>query len=438
MIEIYVLDKNFQSVGIIDSYKSCIWANRYNDVGDCELYLDATTADFNILRMGYYLRRLDDEMICRIKKVELDTDTEEGNYLIISGEDVKSFLNQRVLWSTLYVDGNVEDYVRNMVQTTLCNPALSGRQLQKADGSRMMYLGNKANFNNVLTEQSSYDNVGEKVREICSKYDWGHKVVLSDGALYFLLYQGTDRTNEVIFSDKYENLASTMYREDETNLGNVALVAGEGEGSKRSRNVSGYAESVDRYEIYVDARDISKTITWGDLTTLYPTREQGGVGSIQQVQTTGGYYWVYEMDYIDISIVDDNQYTELVRKFPDGTRITRDGNVYYRVYSVAIADLPSNVLESSDSVVLRDIVYSVYLLNRGYDKLSEYGSVTSFEGVIEPNVTFEYKRDYYLGDKVKVENEYGISVSARIVEVIEVNDENGYSVEPKFKYSEVN
>ena len=39
-----------------------------------------------------------------------------------------------------------------------------------------------------------------------------------------------------------------------------------------------------------------------------------------------------------------------------------------------------------------------------------------------------------MGDLVSVENEYGISMKARIVEVIEVNDENGYSIEPKFEY----
>jgi hypothetical protein len=82
------------------------------------------------------------------------------------------------------------------------------------------------------------------------------------------------------------------------------------------------------------------------------------------------------------------------------------------------------------------IIYEVYLLTRGYEKLSEYGVVTAFEGTVEPDVTFTYKRDYFLGDVVTVENSYGISLSARIVEVTEVNDDNGYSIEPKFEYLE--
>lgn len=434
MIDIFVLDKNFEIIALIDSYKSLIWSNRYNEVGDCELYLPATSEHLNVLKKGNYLIRLDDDMVCRIKKVELDTDAENGNFLIVTGYDCKSYLDQRVIWGTKTCDGNIEEFIRYLVNISLGDPVLSARQLRKANGQRMFYLGYAAGFTEVIQEQVSYVNIGEKIRDYCVKYGWGYKVVLSDGALYFSLYKGTDRSNEVIFSDDFENLVTTKYIEDSTNIGNVALVAGEGEGSERARNVSGYAESVDRYEIYVDARDLSKTIAWSDLTALYPTKEQGGQGSIQKKGTEENFYWVYQMDYIDISIVDENQYTELKVQFPTGTDIIKEGNRYYRVYSADIADLPDNTLKENDSVVLRDIVYSVYLLNRGYEKMAEYGAVTTFEGTIEPNTTFIYKQDYFLGDLVKVKNEYGISVSARIVEVIEVNDENGYSIEPKFEY----
>lgn len=433
MDDIYVLDKDLNQIGIIDTYKSCIWANRYKDVGDCELYVEATTEKMNLLKKGNYLIRSDDEMVCQIKKIELDTDTEDGNYLIVNGYDVKKFLDQRVIWGTSSIDGNVEDYLRDNVNKSLGNPNLSARQLKKANGQRLLYLGDKANFTEVSTEQNSYNNVGGLIREKCQKYNWGYKVVLSDNNLYFKLYKGANRSNSVIFSDDFENLKATKYVEDDTNLGNVALVAGEGEGSDRARNVSGYAEGLDRYEIYVDAKDISRTITWEQLTNMYPTTDDGGHGSIYI--TTPQQAITYKMDIIDIQIVDNNQLTELQINYPNGQVITKDNNTYYQIYDVIIADLPSDSPASGDNVILRDVVYSVYLLNRGYEKLSEFGSTKSFEGSIEPNTTFKYKKDYFLGDEVTVENEYGISVKARIVEVVEVDDDNGYTVEPKFEYN---
>ena len=431
MNDVYVLNRNLETIGIIDSYKSLIWASRYRTVGDCELYVPATNENLTILKKNNFLMRIDNNMICQIKKIELDTDAEEGNYLIVTGYDVKQWLDQRVIWGTMNLDGNVENFIRSMVDKALGNAGLYARQIVNLNGSRIFYLGTAAGFTEVNTEQASYKNIGEKVRDYCLKYGWGYRVVLSNNLLYFQLYKGTDRTSSVIFSDAYENLATTKYIEDETNMGNVALVAGEGSGAARSRNVSGYAEGIERYEIYVDAKDISKTITWGDLTNLYPTTDSGGQGYISGNATSG---WTYKMNYINIQIVDSDQLTNLQQTYPDGTLITIGGNQYYQIYNEVIADLPSNTLEDSDDVKLRDVVYSVYLLTRGYEKLAEFGAVTSFEGTVEPNTTFIYNKDYFLGDLVTVQNEFGITVEARITEVIEVNDDNGYSVEPKFEY----
>ena len=431
MKDIYVLNESLNLVGIVDSYKSLIWANRYRDIGDCELYVPATTETLALLKKGYYLARTTDDMVCQIKYIQLDTDAEDGNYLIVKGFDVKRWCDQRVVWSTMNCDGNLETFIRTMVNNALGNAGLAARQITDPNGNRIFYLGDPAGFTDVTTEQVSYKNIGEKIREYCLQYGWGYKVILGSSKFWFLLYEGTDRTASVTFSSDYENLAASTYIEDETNMGNVALVAGEGEGSERSRNVSGYAESVDRYEVYVDAKDISKTITWGDLTSLFPTTDQGGQGYISGTAATG---YTYKLNYLNVQIVDSDQLTWLQTNYPGGQVVTIDGIQYYQVYNEVVADLPSNTLQDSDSVTLRNLIYSVYLLNRGYEKLAEYGAITSFSGTIEPNTTFIYKQDYFLGDIVTVKNDFGISVGARIIEVVEVNDDNGYSVEPKFEY----
>lgn len=431
-MDVYVLDENLEAIGLFDSYRSLIWANRYNKAGDCELYVEASVENFALLSMGNYLTRYDgaDSMTCRINKIELDTDAENGNYLIVTGTDSKSLLDQRIVWSMMNADGNLEDFIRSMVNGTCINPNLPARTMLKGNGDPLVQLGNLANFTEVTTEQVTYKNVGEKIREYCASNEWGYRFVLSNGALWFQLYKGTDRSGEVIFSDQYENLSSTRYVDDATNMANVALVAGSGEGSDRSRNVSGYAEGVDRYEIFVDAKDIAQNITWAELTDMYPTTDSGGQGYI--ASEGGGY--VYKMNYLNVQIVDADQLAQLKINYPDGQEITIDGADYYQVYNAIIANLPSNTPQDDDSVQLWAIVYEIYLLNRGYENLAEYGEKISFEGSIIPDVTFVYKQDYFLGDIVSVENEYGITANARIVEIVEVNDENGYSVEPKFEY----
>lgn len=428
MIDIIVLDRDLNRIGMIDNYESIIWANRYIDIGDCELYLPATTTALSLLQKGYYLARDDDDMVCRIESIEIDTDVETGNHLIVTGYDAKKIIDQRVVWSQMNIDGLVEDEIRTLVQKSVCAPNLYARQIKNSQNQQMFYLGDRAGFTDVISEQVSYKNVGEKIREICTKYGWGYKVTVDLNKFWFVLYAGDDRSTSVVFSKDYENLRSTKYIDDSSNLANVALVAGEGEGSARSRNVSGYAEGIDRFEIYVDAKDISKTITFEELKAIYPLSSAGGQGYID-----GKYY---KMGYINIAIVDENQLTELQRNYPNG-EVIYIGNIrYYRTYDPIIADLETSSPTDDEPVILRPIIYEVYLLNRGYEKLSEFGSIISFEGSVEPDITFTYKRDYFLGDIVTVVNEYGTEVEARIVEVVENEDENGYKLEPKFEYME--
>lgn len=433
MIDIYVLDKNLQTIGIIDAYKSLIWASRYAEVGDCELYLEANSDNISLLSEGNYLMRQDDNMVCKIKKVEIETSSDDGNYLIVTGYDVKSLLDQRIVWTTMTCDGNVEDFIRSMVQNTVCTPALYGRQMKKADGSQLIFLGDNAGLTDVTTVQVSYKNVGEKIREFCQTFGWGYRMLLGSEKLWFQIYRGTDRSADVIFSDAYENLSSTKYVRDKTNMGNVALVGGVGEGSDRTRNVYGFADGIDRFEIFVDAKDIAREVSWGELTDVYPTTDEGGQGYI----TSGSGAYVYKMNYINIQVVDDDQLTWLQTNFPGGTILIIDGNKFYQAYNPTIAILQTDSPDDDSPVILQDIIYSVYLLNRGAEKIAHYGETTTFEGSVIPDVTFIYKQDYFLGDLVTVENEYGISATVRITEVVEVLDDNGYSVEPKFEYVEV-
>lgn len=439
MIAIYVLNDYMERIAMIDTYTSLIWANRYNETGDCELYVEANSTTLSLLRKGYFLFREDDEMVCRIEKIELNTDIESGNYLTVTGYDAKKILSQRVIWNQTNVDGNVEDYVRKIVYDNLVSPSEPFRQIRDANERANFFLGEKQGFTEVITEQVTYKSVEEKVQEICKKYQWGYKVTFDAGNFYFFLYKGTDRSETVVFSPDFENIVSTKYVEDSSNVANVALVAGEGEGAARFKRTSGIAEGLNRSEIFVDAKDISKTITWSDLTEMYPLRADGGGGYTFESSLTGGV--VYRVEVIYIPIVDDVHLALLRREYPGGFLTVKDGNNYYQVEDATVADLPGknqdDPMEDDDNVTLRDSIYTVFLMNRGYEKLSEHKASIAFEGQVNPSTTFTYKKDYFLGDVVNVENEFGIHAAARITEVVETFDENGYMVEPKFEFTEV-
>ena len=87
-MDVYVLDGNLNVIGIVDNYNSLIWANRYREVGDCELYLGADADMVELLKIGRYLIREGDDMVCRIRKTEITTSTDDGDFLTVTGYDV--------------------------------------------------------------------------------------------------------------------------------------------------------------------------------------------------------------------------------------------------------------------------------------------------------------------------------------------------------------
>lgn len=77
--------------------------------------------------------------------------------------------------------------------------------------------------------------------------------------------------------------------------------------------------------------------------------------------------------------------------------------------------------------------YQSALIQRGTEKLKEYGIVECLEAVTLPNVNFTYKTDYDLGDIVTVNKKaWGIKMDKRITEIQEVYENGGLSIVPTF------
>ena len=419
MNDIYVYDKNLNLLGIFDTYKSLIWAERYRTVGDCEVYFPAAAQEF--FQIGNYIGVDDSDMLCRIDKLEIDTSAENGDYIIVTGTDAKTYLDQRVVLETKSWNGLAEYFVRELVSEALIDGD-ENRRLYSPNGELMLALGELQGFNDTVAEQISYKNIGEKIREYCVRFGWGYKFSFDGEKLKFTLYKGENRSDYVVFSSDYENISESQYILDRTNLGNWALIGGEGEGDARKMEVSGSTTGTNRYEIFVDAKDISTKMNYKSLRQTYPN------GSVFPYY---GNTYAYIMPVIDFPLLDENYAAELEEFYDGGELVTVDGVQYWRVENCPIAILNTGTPDDNTECVIFTTVYNGYLVSRGYDKLAEYGETEVYNGQIEPNTTFELNKDYFLGDIVTVEGTKNISV--RIVEIVKVNDENGYRVEPKFE-----
>lgn len=253
---------------VCDSFSSLLWNIEYYKCGAFEVYIAASLRNIEIFQTGRIVGRDDDkEHFGLIESVELETDSEDGDYLIIKGRFLMCLLERRIIYPTLNFT-TMTTYGMIIQKAVENNALVSGNRLIPS-----LKLGEMqgACWSQTTKLQVSYDNLMEWVYTICEKIGGTANIRLSKIAeeqyeMIFELSQGSDRSMmqeenpRIVFSDSYNNLLSFTYFTDTSVKKNFAYVLGKGEGQQRKRTTY-FADSepalLDRYEVYVDAKDIS-------------------------------------------------------------------------------------------------------------------------------------------------------------------------------------
>lgn len=269
MNNIYVLDQDLVLQGIIDEYVSVIWRPSYSDIGDFEIYLGATDKAIELLRQNWYVVRSSDisvdngivtyEKVMIIKNIQLVTDVENGDFLTVTGRELKYLLHQRIVWSQTNLTGTAENAVRQLVNENAITPTDTNRVIPN------LALGVSAGLSDTIDKQVTGDYLDAVITEICLTYNYGWDIFITNNTLVLVVYAGTDRSYEqtdrpyVVFSDNFENLYNTEYQLSVEAYANTTLIGGEGEGLERIYvTVNNTNSGLDRYETFTDANDISR------------------------------------------------------------------------------------------------------------------------------------------------------------------------------------
>ena len=351
-MEIYFYNNNLQKVGLIDYCASIIWSRRYNKAGDFELYIPVTEEALQLAKIGYIVQRQDkNESLMIIQNIKLTTDEESGDFLTISGPSIESYIGQRIIWNQTNLTGTIADNIAQLLNENLINPEETVRKIDSIE------IGDtSAAAGATMKKQFTGTNLLEAIISILEEYKLGFNLLFNNNKLIFNIYAGTNRSfnqtenPRVIFSPEFDNFITSEYNEMTENYKNIVLVAGEGEGINRKTQQVGTGSGAERFEEYVDARDISSNTDGGTITPA--------------------------------------EYNDL-------------------------------------------------LISRGEEKLAELIKQIEFTGQVEPSTSYIFEKDYFLGDIIEIINEFGIGSAARITEVIESWDENGYTLVPTFSTQEV-
>lgn len=108
-----------------------------------------------------------------------------------------------------------------------------------------------------------------------------------------------------------------------------------------------------------------------------------------------------------------------------------------RQYGDAYADfraIPGVGFNMKEGVVNSSGVSDDLLVDTAKNTLMASRKTSAFEVTAVSGGPFQYRRDYFLGDKVSVVNKFGISGTAIVTEVAESENENGFQVIPTLDY----
>lgn len=405
-MDVWILNTDFEAVGIIDYYISLIWTERYAEAGDFELYLKSDSSVFDIVQQGYYLYLKGAKMTMIIEQIEIQTDVEEGNELIITGRSLESILDRRIIFPQTNLSGKLQNGVKQLLDENLISPTDSNRKID-------MFVFDESTDTAItdleLKAQYTGDNLYDTICAICAAYNIGFRVTLgTDNKFHFSLYSGTDRSYDqedntyVVFSAKFDNLKSSNYLESDKNLKTVTIVAGEGEGTDRKTKTVessvGAGSGMFRRELFTDARDLSTTTSSSETMSeeAYMAKlEQRGLEKLAEKvsvitfegEVENGQTFTFDTDYYIGDIVQlVNEYkregtvrvTELVRS------IDTSGIQYYPTFVSTFKATINIVGNPGDTITVSGTGY-------GYDILLDDTGTASIIVLATGDYTFTGK-----------------------------------------------
>lgn len=260
-MELLVLNTNYESIAVLDTYESLIWTDRYNSYGDFEMFFAMDESSLEYLKEDNYLWLKDSEHTMIIENIRIDADTEDGNHLVVTGRSLESILERRIIWGQRVFTGNLQTAIQTMLNESIISPSIADRKI-----SNFRFVASTDPKITSLTIDNQYtgDDLYTVIKGLCEENNIGFRIILADDNWFeFSLYAGVDRSYDqtenpyVVFSPNFENIINSNYFSSKASYRNVTLVAGEGEGTARKTTVVGSGSGLNRREVFTDARDIS-------------------------------------------------------------------------------------------------------------------------------------------------------------------------------------
>ena len=368
---IEVRNQNREVIGIIDDFASVIWEVDYYGTGSFEIYTTASLVNINLLQMDNYVTRSDDDNIGVIENIRVEYNEESGKMIAATGRFAKSLLDRRIVYKLASGSSGKVSIL----------PTVSSGKVETA----VRKLVDDHIINSIYPARNvSFIKLGELKginKKIISENGLDSKKQTSYGNLL-------EYTDEIL--QEYE-MGSKMSMDRE----NLDFV----------------------YNIY-DGADRSRSNTQGNMPVIFSQDYDNLLSSTYECST-------------------GSANTALIGGEGEGTErfcamigVNATGLNRKEIWVDASSQSKTYMDENDVEQTYTDEEYVDMLQSAGKQQIALLSFTEQYDGDINVgNPQYKYKTDYNIGDLVSIEDrEIGIYLTARILTVIENQDENGYMI----------
>lgn len=311
-MNVVLCDKDFNEIYLLNYYKSVIWNTRFNDIGDFEIYIPVLNNDIlDYVNMFYYVYIDNKNNIRIITDIKISFSQNEGYMLTITGHTLNYLLKSRIVWEQANF---YNDSISNIISELLSDNCIINSTTT-----------NRGLFNDMTIDSSIYKEItaqyyGETlydvIKGLCEQCYAGFNVTKDNlNMLNVNIFKYRDKTatsednNPIIFDTRLNNILNFDIDYQGEIFKNVELITGEGDGVSKLRqtvNNDAYA-GLDRFELYVNAQDLSQNEGTAQAITQSQYLEilqQRGLKNLENYKiqnnlncTIDPNYYIFNVDY---------------------------------------------------------------------------------------------------------------------------------------------
>lgn len=232
--------------------QECWFELSYQDVGEFEVYCNASKANLRALQKGKYVKIPNRRFIWVITSLRYTYTAGGARMIIAKGYEGKWLLKKRCILTPKELSGTITSACYGLVNHALGTGANAARKI----------IGFTVDTNDLLIDisgtQAPRVNLLEFINPLLKNYNCGSIVVFENEVLKYRIFTGNVKTQSVRFSQSLDNLLSSEYLTDDTNTATNALIVSKVEDVEYMQTYDTGKTGIDRAEVVVESNISTK------------------------------------------------------------------------------------------------------------------------------------------------------------------------------------